>query len=318
MGINDSPLYLYLIAGGLALLIGLIITVGVFAVQRNSSKTAYDEQLADLIATEAEEAGNTKVTMARRWNHYWSERFKAMGWAKYNDKESSAGRDIIVVGIIIAIAVSVFLKNALAGPPVAALIIYVIGALMKSKANKEADVLNAQLPGFLFALKANIQANETPERAVLKVVDNMPEPLHSDLIIVKNRILANSSFRDALEELAHKTSSKDLQFLCACMIQATGTGANLENQITVIQKVLEARRKVSDELAKAVRSAMPAIWIASVVIPGAFIFSLMADTNAANFWFKDPLSWAALAGVVFFYGLGVWLSKKLVDNIRNL
>lgn len=318
MAINNNPLFLYLIAGGIALLIGLIVSGGLFALQKNSSKSAYDEQLADLIGTDSEEVGSTKVTLVGRWNHYWSERFKAMGWAKYNSKESSAGRDILVAGLLIAVVVGIFLRSAPAGIAIAALALYVIGSVMKSKSNKQSDVLNAQLPGFLFALKANIQANETPERAVLKVVDNMPRPLYDDLVLVKNRILANSSFRDALEELAQKTSSRDLQFLCACMIQANSSGANLEGQITVIQHVLEARRKVSDELAKAVRSAMPAIWIASVVIPGAFLFSLFADRNAANFWFKEPLSWAALAAVVLFYALGVWLSKKLVDNIKNL
>lgn len=314
----NNPLYLYLIAGGLALLVGLIVTGGIFAVQKNSSKTAYDEQLADLIATETDEEGSTKVTLVTRWNRYWSERFKAMGWAKYNSKESSAGRDILVVGLLIAVAAGLFIRNIPGGIAIAAVALYIIGSFMKSRSSKQSDVLNAQLPGFLFALKANIQANETPERAVLKVVDNMPKPLYDDLVIVKSRILANSSFRDALEDLAHKTSSRDLQFLCACMIQATATGANLESQITVIQHVLEARRKVSDELAKAIRSAMPAIYIASVVIPGAFIFSLFFDTNAANFWFKEPISWAALAGVVAFYTVGVWLSKKLVDNIKNL
>lgn len=314
----NNPLYLYLIAGGLALLVGLIVTGGIFAVQKNSSKTAYDEQLADLIATETDEEGSTKVTLVTRWNRYWSERFKAMGWAKYNSKESSAGRDILVVGLLIAVVAGLFIRNIPGGIAIAAVALYVIGSFMKSRSSKQSDVLNAQLPGFLFALKANIQANETPERAVLKVVDNMPKPLYDDLVIVKSRILANSSFRDALEDLASKTSSRDLQFLCACMIQATTTGANLESQITVIQHVLEARRKVSDELAKAIRSAMPAIYIASVVIPGAFIFSLFFDANAANFWFKEPISWAALAGVVAFYTVGVWLSKKLVDNIKNL
>lgn len=317
MLIGQNPYFIYLIAGGVALLLGLIATIGYFAIQRNSKKSAYDEQLAELIASDYEE-GQTQVTLATRWNRYWGELFKGMGWAKYTDENNNAGRDIIFLGIVLAIIAGLLVRNPIAGIVISGLLLYVFGSFLKSKTNRDSDVLNAQLPGFLFALKANIQANETPERAILKVVDNMPSPLYEDLVIVKQRILANSSFKDALEELSQKTSSRDLKFLCSCMIQATGSGTNLENQITVIQKVLDARRKVSDELAKAVRSATPAIWVASFVIPAVFIATLFLDPGAKAFWFTDILSWAALIAVVALYGVGVWMSKKLVDSIKNL
>lgn len=102
------------------------------------------------------------------------------------------------------------------------------------------------------------------------------------------------------------------------MIQATASGSNLEGQITVIQKVLEDRRKVTDELNKAIRAATPAIWVASIVIPGVFVATMLLDDNARKFWFTSFASWVCLGVVLAFYTLGVWLSKKLVDNIKNL
>lgn len=316
MIIGQNPSFVYLIAGGIALLIGLIVSMGIFALQKNNEKTAYDDQLEELIKGESDDG--PQITLSYRWNQYWGERFKAIGWSKYSDDNSTAGRDIGIFAIVLAVIVGVLLRNPLAGIGISLGVTYLSGVFMKSKSNKDADVMNAQLPGFLFALKANVQANETPERAILKIVDSMPSPLYDELAIVKQRLLANSSFKDALEELAETTSSRDLRFLCSCMIQAANSGANLEGQITVIQNVLEARRKVSDELAKAARSAAPAIWVASVVIPGTFIGMYFMDPNARGFWFNDILSWAALAGVIFLYIIGVWMSKKLVDNIKNL
>lgn len=313
----DAQLFLVLISGGTALLIGMIVAIGIFAIQKNNKSSAYDRQLAELMSSDLND-DRPKRDVMQRWNRYWGELFRGMGWAKYNDPNNSAGRDVILIGAFSALLSGLFIQNPIAGLAVGGIVIYLMSVFLKSKNSKDGDKLNAQLPGFLFALKANVQANETPERAILKVVDNMPSPLYEDLLIVKNRILANASFKDALEELSRKTASRDLKFLCACMIQASGTGTNLETQITVIQKVLEDRRKVSDELSKAVRSATPAIWVASFVLPAVFIATLIMDPTSKSFWFVDPLSYAALAMVLLLYGGGIFLSKRMVDGIKNL
>lgn len=314
---GQNPYLLYIIAAGFAILLGLIAFIGYFSVKKNNSKSVYDEQLNELLLDETKES-NTKVTLGERWNRYWGERFKAMGWSRYDDSNSTAGRDIILFGFVLCGILGVVFKSFLLGLVITIIGIYVVAVVMKTKANKDADVIAAQLPGFLFALKANIQANETPERAILKVVDNMPSPLHEDLFVAKKKILANASFKESLQDLSKKTSSKDLQFLCACMIQASASGANLENQITVIQKVLEARRKISDELAKATRSSSAAIWVATLVLPTTFVATLFLDANSAEFWFHGIISWVAFALIVILYFVGVLMCKKLVDNIKNL
>lgn len=315
--INNNPILIYVIAAGFAILIGTIIFLGWFAIMRNNQRTAYDDQLKELIQNDNEET-KKKVTIVTRWNRYWSDRFQLMGWAKYNEEGNLAGRDTFIAAIACFVVLSIVFRNPIAALALAAASLYVVGVFMKSKGDRQTDKINNQLPGFLFAMKANVQANETPERAILKVVDNMPSPLYEDLLIVKERILANSSFKEALEELSAKTASRDLKFLCACMIQAADTGSSLEKQITVIQKVLESRRKVSDEITRSIRSATPVIWVSSFVIPGSLIFSYISDPNARNFWFKQPLSWAALGAVIILYLAGVWLVKKLVDGIKNL
>jgi tight adherence protein B len=317
MVFTDSDLMIYLIAGGITAIIAFVVILAVLSIRGNSSKVTYDEQLRDLLSDD-QEAFQTKITPITRWNNYWGKLFKEAGFARYDTENSTAGRDVLLIGFILATVVAVIFQNFIVGPIIAAVLIGVTAALMRFRSARKADDVNDQLPGFLFALSANIQAGETPERAMLKVVDNMPSPLYDDLILVKNRILANSTFKDALQELSQKTASRDLKFLCACMIQAQASGTNLEDQIKTIQKVLEARRKLSDELNKAVRSAMPAIWVSSVVIPVAFLFTYFADPAAQAFWFVDPISWIAIGAVVVLYAVGVFLSKKLIDSIRNL
>lgn len=314
----DGGLILYLIAGGFTALIGIVTFVAYFSIRKNSSKLAYDQQLEDLLTDDNDPDFEPKPTIIERWNKYWSTIAKESGIARYSGVENTAGRDIIVVSLILGIISGVLIKNPLAGTVIAAAFMFTASGIMKNLSGKKADSINAQLPGFLFALKANVQANETTEKAILKVIDGMPSPLYDEIVLVKHRLLANSSFADALRELADKTASRDLKFLCSCMIQASGAGANLEAQITTIQKVLKARSEVSDALNKAVKSVQPSMWIASIVIPGTFAATYFMDPNSRGFWFVNPFSWIALGAVGILWAAGIWLSKKLVDSIKNI
>jgi Flp pilus assembly protein TadB len=316
MTINDSDLFLYLIAGGFTAVVGIIIAYAYFAIKKSGS--SFDEQLIILTEDDNDPNAVPKPSISARWNRYWSEIAKESGIGHYHEADNNAGRDIVFLGIAAAVALSIAFGNVIAGAVVSVGMVFLASTVMKQMSNKKAEQINNQLPGFLFALKANVQASETPEKAILKVIDSMPSPLYDDIVIVKKRLLANSTFKEALQELSYKTASRDLKFLCACMVQASSSGANLEDQISTIQKILDARREVSNELTKAVKSVSPSIWVASIVIPGTFIATYFMDPSSQKFWFIEPFSWVALAGVAILWGAGIWLSMRMVNNIKNI
>lgn len=314
----NSGVFLYLIAGGFTLLVGIVALVAYFSIRKNSTKLAYDQQLEDLLTDENDPYFDPKPTVTEKWNKYWATIARESGIARYSGIDNTAGRDIIFIALIVGVIAGALIQNALGGTIAGLVVVVLASGIMKNLSGRKADAINAQLPGFLFALKANVQANETLEKAILKVIDGMPAPLFDEIVIVKHRLLANSSLSEALIELQSKTSSRDLKFLCSCMIQANKAGANIEAQITTIQKVLKARSEVSDALNKAIKSVQPSIWIASIVIPGVFVVTYMMDPNSREFWFIHPFSWIALSGIIGLWALGIWLSKKLVDSIKNI
>lgn len=314
----DNNLFPWLASGIFTVVISLIGILVYMLIKNVNSNNTYEEQLRELLDDEYNDTAEEKISIIKRWNNYWGNIFKQAGFARYNDDNSKAGRDIIFAGIIIAILVSVIVKNVIAGILVPIGLIYGFSMIIRTRANKKQESINSLLPGFIFALKANLQASETIERAMLKVIDTMPSPLYEDLLIVKNKLQANASFQEALLELSEKTSSRDLKFLCACMIQASRSGANMENQLTSIQRVLEARRKVSDEINTAVKATSPAIWLASLIIPALFFASYFMDSNARTYWFIDPISWIAILVTIALYLIGLFLVKKQVDKIKNM
>lgn len=307
--------FLYAIAAGVTLLIAVVALVGYMVYKRTSKEVAYDNQLQELIG---DENVTRKVTYMYRWNQYWSKLFKEAGWARYNDDAGNAGRDVLFVGIGLMLIISLLFRSVILGPFVVIVFGVVIVALLKFRIQKEQQKISTQLPGFLAALKANIQANSTPERAILKVVDDMPSPLYDDLYVSKQQILANTPFNVVIKDLSKRTKSKDLKFLCACILQAISSGANLESQIGKIQEVLEERQKSSDALSKAISSVTPSIYVASVAIPFTFFALYILNDVTREYWFVDPTSWLGLLVVLLLWGAGIWLSKKQVDKIRNL
>lgn len=322
MELSSSEALVFGVSAGFAVLFALVGMYAATVIRSQRQDAAYENQLAELINGESDEDEVMTLEKGRnipeKWKLYWQNVGKASGIAHYSERNNNAHVEVLYLGGLIAVVVGVLTKNPIIALAAPVLAIYLISVIAKSRYNKQQSQIQNQIPGFLFALKANIQANETPVRAILKVVDNMPEPLRTDLMIVKQKILANSSFAESLQALLEKTTSKELRFLASCLIQASGTGANIEPQINTIQHVLEQRKKADDELQRAIKSTLPAIWISSFVIPGTFIATYFMDPQARAFWFKELLSYVALAMVIGLWGLGMWITRKMVEGIRNL
>jgi len=315
--LGGNGLTLMFIAGAFTLLIGFVLAMWIRAMMVKGEKS-YEQQLKDLLEDDILSENEKPDGFIDRWSYFWGNLFDQMGWARYEEDPKKAGKDMAIGAGIVAVLGSVLTQNIFVGPLLAVVLMFALGLVCKNIVSKKSDAISDQLPGFLFALKANIQANETPERAILKVIDAMPSPLYDDLLIVRGHILSNSTFKEALLDLKLQTANRDLKFLAACMIQATSSGANLEPQIVTIQKVLDARREITDEINKAARQASPAIWASSIAIPGAFIAIFFSDPTASGFWFVNPISWALLGVIGGLWALGVWLSRNMVQKIRNM
>lgn len=297
-----------------------IVAFVVYSMRKGvDNKASYETQLEHLL--EEEYVSGYEIedpTLVDRWNAHWGKIAKDSGIGNYHERENTAGRDVLVVGILLGIVLGIVLQSFIAGIILTLVGIFMMSSILRTLSNRKEDLLNNQLPGFLFALKSNISANETVEKAMIKVVDSMPSPLYEDLYIVKARLQANSTFHDALQELKDKTTSRDLEFLCACMMQAIMNGENIEEQITTIQRVLEERQRVSEEITRSLRSVSPATIIASIAIPGSFLASYFMDANAREFWFVDPISWIAFVAVLVLWIVGIWMSRKIANDIKNL
>lgn len=267
-----------------------------------------------------EETGDVqKSGLAEKWTAYWKDKTKKAGMSKYaNQDRSVPGRDAIVFALIAGGLTGLFTFNILFGFIGFALAPVIYSIFLGMKITQIEASLNSQVPPFLSAFRANIQANETPERALIRVIDDIGEPLYSELLPVKRKIQSGTDLNDALNDLKERTTSQELRFLCSCIKLAAAYGADLDKQIATIQGVIAERQKVADKLASAARSARPAMIMGTLIIPIMFFAVYLFYEQARDFWFVDPISWVALFIIGLFYGAGMWMTKSMVDNLKKM
>lgn len=307
----------YIIAFLAVMVIGLVAMIFYVFIKQSSSKKDYTQQLNELIEDE-EETIKVDDSLISKWNLYWQKILFESGIKRYDSTGKTAGMDMILLAIVCFFVALLVSRNFFVAAIVPCGVLYGISFAMGTTAEKKTKKIDDQLPGLLFAIKSNLQSGQTSETALLSVIPTMPSPLLEDLSVARNTILANGTFKEALERLSENTASRDLKFLCACMIQASLSGTTMVTQVDNIQKVLEERRKVSSEIDVAVKSVAPALWLAGMIIPALFVVTFFIDSNAKDFWFTGFISWASFFAVLGFYIGGLILVKNQVGKVKNI
>lgn len=263
-----------------------------------------------------------KESIFDKWNNMWIENllpfFPDRYSAKYGNEPKNAGVDVIFIWAILCVTFFLLIQSIPMAILIASGVIGASAVLLRIKFGKKEGKMRDQIVSFLYALKANIQAGESPERALVKIVDNIPSPLGDELLIVKHQILSNTPFKEALISLRESTTSDDLRFLCSCMIQSSLTGSSIESQIDTIIDIVTKKKELADKISEETRSSDLSKWIAAILIPAMFVIVYVIDDSAREFWFIDPASYPIFGVVVLLYLAAFYLSNKKVKKVKEL
>lgn len=305
---------------GLALI--PILGLAVYLIIHSNKKQKEETRMSDMI-TEAldyensDESTKKKSPLARFFEKYIN---NLRGAGLVNPTMSN--KDIITRGAIIALVVYM-LALVLSGFNIFIGIfpVFILFAGIYIYANSKVNAINRmmeeQIPSFLSTLKSNIQSNQTPERALVSAIDNTADPLYSELEIVKS-LIETGTFETAMATLRVKTKSKTLKFLCSCIELSTEVGANLEEQIVVIEHMINARKELDRKMDSAVAENRPLMWAGLLAVPFLFLYMYFMNSQTRSFWFHAPISWLLLIIVIFLLLFGLWAGNKVINKVRNM
>lgn len=263
------------------------------------------------------EIEQNKQNPLKKWNELWGRTLLYSGilpQEKYTDAQ--AGQLVFVGTILIYLIVCLMFNNYGIGLIPAIGFIFILIYYGNNKISAKEALFEDQIPAFLSTLKANIQANETPERALINAIDNTNDPLYSELAIAKTLTEAGT-FKSAIIQLRKQSKNKTLKFLCSCIELSTKVGANLESQIVTIEQMLERKRALKRKLDLAVQENKPLLLVSSGLIPGLFILLYVTNEQTRDFWFNSFMSWIVFFLVIGIFSLGVWAANRIIKKTAN-
>lgn len=269
--------------------------------------------LSDADYLESKRKSSEESNLFYKWNKYWGRTLIYSDLLKFNLTDAQCGQLVIVFSLVIYLLFTIMFKNFGIGliPVITALgfISMIAGSRIKSKEK----IFEDQIPAFLSILKANIQANETPERALIDAIENTSDPLYSELSIAK-ALTEAGTFRDAISKMRKNSKNDTLKFLCSCIELSSQVGANLETQINTIEEILESNRALKRKLDVAISENKPVITVTSALMPGIFMFMYIFNEQTRDFWFHSLASWVVFFCAIIIFGAGVLITNRIINK----
>lgn len=310
--ISNAPLLLAAIF--LFISLSILILIVISARKKRDVNQDFMSQLVELSAEEDMEAKDYKHGgLIDKWNYFWGLRTIQAGLVSQSKTPEQVGLFVFIMFIAIYGIVSFIFKNPGIGFVPLMIVIPITNLIITKRIDAKQKAFEEQIPSFLSALKSNVQSGATPENALAAAIETTIDPLRSELYIAKS-LIETGSFSVAIATLRERTQDDTLRFLCGCIELSAKVGSNLEEQITIIEGILESRRKLQRKLDIAVSENMPLLYVSMVLIPGLFMMMYIMSEPSRKYWFHDLISWVVFFAICLVYGLGVFFTNRIIKK----
>ncbi|WP_313669358.1 type II secretion system F family protein [Sandarakinorhabdus sp.] len=179
-------------------------------------------------------------------------------------------------------------------------------------AAKRLKKIEAQFPIALDVLVRGLRAGYPVSGALELVVNEMPDPLASELGLVLAEMNYGSPLRDALEGFAGRVQTQDINMFVVSVAIQTETGGSLAEILDSLTRVIRDRaamvlkvRALASEgkMTGTLLTAMPIITFVGVFSSQPSFYLDVVD---------DPWFMPGALGVMFLYVLGVVIMRRLI------
>lgn len=305
--------------GAVVSVAGLAVAI-VMALARTATQDtdveAFKKSIEEITTSELEQDRKEKnIVNPKTWEGYWYKLVEDTGRKPLTTDQPA---NIVLVSIVVLTAFGLLVFPGgiigLISLPIAGVVL--TRAVLKAEAKKRISTLNKQLPQLLAGLMANILANQTPQNSLIAVASEIPSPLGDELKIMKRELEVNVPLNDALDRLAERIPSREIQFLVAAIKIAAASGEDLIPQLRVIDKIVVGRTRLNQKLSSAISGVSPTIWVSAITIPAMFVFQYISSVENRGFWFGIT-GIVCLIIVSVLYAGGLWISKKMVSKIEE-
>ncbi len=185
--------------------------------------------------------------------------------------------------------------------------------LLDRKATKRIKKFEEQFPIALDIFVRGLRAGHPVTGALDLLVEEMPDPIGSEFAMVIAEISYGYDLRDALNNLANRVQTTDIQMFSVCVAIQAETGGNLADILEGLSRVIRERQSMVLKVrALASEGKMTAI-VLSVLPICTFLFVFTTQPEFFLDVVDDPWFLPGIIGIGIWYAIGIVMIRKIVD-----
>lgn len=306
-----------------AVVVGFLVVVAGLIVRSYyggyKAKMTLEDQLRQQLSPDYDETVHLDKSIRMRWNKYWEKALIDSGANILSANRQNAGNIVLIGMAAITAVLTVLFRGQILGAIIITLLaVFVLGIVLSFMADKRIETLTNEIPQFISGLIAADQTSNSPRVVLQSGIRAAAPELHEELVVIENKLHDGAGLKDTLEEYVKTSPIFVLRFLMICIILASDANTSMTPQLKKIQEIVDARQRVDRARRQAVASIMPTIWVSTIFIPAMFLYTYILQPIARAFWFHTLFSWLIFLVVIVLYCFGIWVSKHLVDKIKNM
>ena len=185
-------------------------------------------------------------------------------------------------------------------------------ALLDRKATKRIKKFEEQFPVALDIFVRGLRAGHPVTGALDLLVEEMPDPLGSEFATVIAEVAYGADLRDALESLAVRVKTTDVQMFAVCVAIQAETGGNLADILDGLSSVIRERNSMVLKVrALASEGKMTAV-VLSVLPIAVFAMIFLGNPRFYLDVADDPMFMPGMIGIITWYSIGMLIIRKLL------
>lgn len=236
------------------------------------------------------------------------------GMAKKTTRVDDIQKRILLIGAVIFMLATLITRNPLGGLIPIVFLYGGVTVFAMFKISKVKNLMNEQIPAFVSTFKANIQANQHAQNAMINAIDNTASPLYDELARAKS-IMEAGDFRPGIIALRMNTENETLRQMASCIELASSSGSNIEEQIEIIEEIIKDKQTIERKKKLGVNENKPLFYIAALMVPASFVGSYLISDLHRSYWFSTPTSYLILLGILIVMGLSSWATWKIIQKV---
>jgi len=183
--------------------------------------------------------------------------------------------------------------------------------LVRAKERRMAQ-FERQLPDALDMMSRAMRAGHAFPTALKLVSDEMPAPLGEEFKAAFDEVNFGVGMGDALNGLAQRVPSMDLQYFVVAVLIQRESGGNLTELLNSISAIIRDRHKLAGQVRVLSAEGRMSAWVLCLLPFGAGMLMYSANPGTMSVLFTDPAGRKLLFGALGMMAFGVLAIRKIV------